>query len=445
MKPYLSLLITATILALFLAPSPASAQVAPPLGTAQNYTVLGTNPIATSGTVTCTGPGTINGNVGTTFNSITNTGTPPCTINGSIDAPVAADVVASFNTAKTAIDALNPVCTGTIPTTTTTLTPGVYCSAAATSIGIGVTITLSGGANDVWIFRVGTGGLGALTLTDANVVMGGAAQACNVYWKTAEAATLTRATFVGTILSGTAITMTDGSWVGRAMASTDVTLTRPAPITGCAAASSNTIVVNKDFIPNSGAPVSVSLACTSGTVAVTPLNASEGAPAVFTVNGAAAGATCTATEVVPPGYTANQLNCVGVALGGSCTITNTLNSATITVNKDFIPDSGAPVSVSLACTSGTVAVTPLNAVEGAPAVFTVNGASAGATCTATEVVPPGYTANQLNCVAVALGGSCTITNTQIAGPAIPTLSEWMMTMLVALFAFLGVAVIRRQL
>ena len=174
---------------------------------------------------------------------------------------------------------------------------------------------------------------------------------------------------------------------------------------------SATVTVIKDFIPNSAAPVSVALTCTSGSVTQTPLNASEAAPAVFTVTGSLPGATCTATETVPAGYTANQTGCVGVAVGGSCTITNTLNSATVTVNKDFIPNSAAPVSVALNCTSGSVTQTPLNASEGAPAVFTVTGSLPGATCTATETVPAGYTANQTGCVGVAVGGSCTITNT----------------------------------
>ncbi len=237
---YLNALVTATLVALVLAPSQASAAVAPPLGTAASYAVLGTNIVATPGTVTCTdtGPGTaINGDVGTTFlGGITNNG--PCTITGSIVAPVPAPVVADFNTAYNSVDALNPVCTGVIPIVTTTLVPGVYCSAAGTTIGAGVIITLSGAASDVWVFRVGTGGLGALTLTDAQVVMGNAAQACNVFWKTAEAATLTRSNFVGTILSGAAITMTDGSWFGRGLARTDVTVTNAAPLTfaGCAPA-----------------------------------------------------------------------------------------------------------------------------------------------------------------------------------------------------------------
>ena len=306
---------------------------------AASFAVLGANSTPIIGTVSCTdtGPGIgIFGQVGTTFpGGITNVG--PCTITGPIVAPVAASVVADFNSAYAAVDGLNPVCTGVIPIVTTVLPPGVYCSAAGTTIGAGVILTLNGTASDVWVFRVGTGGLGALTLTNAQVVMGGTAQACNVYWKTAEAATVTDSAFVGTVLSGAAVTMTRGSWIGRGMATTNVTLTDPAPMTFAGCSPPASITVNKDFIPNNVATVPVALTCTSGTVTTTPLNAAEGAPAVFQVTGASVGTTCTATETVPVGYTANQANCVGVALNGSCTIINTLNSVvTITVNKDFI-------------------------------------------------------------------------------------------------------------
>lgn len=229
--------------ALLLMSVPALAQVAPNLGAAAPFAVLGTNPIPTVGTVTCTdtGPGTaINGDVGSTFNSITNTG---CTINGVITAPVAAAVVNDFNAAFAAIDAQNP-CTGVIPTTTTTLNPGVYCSPAGTTIGAGVIITLNGNANDIFVFRVGTGGLGALTITDAQIVLGGSQRACNVFFKSAEATTFTRSAVVGTVLAGTGFTMTDGSLIGRGLASTDATVTDAAPLTfaGCAAAPAGSVI-----------------------------------------------------------------------------------------------------------------------------------------------------------------------------------------------------------
>ncbi|WP_395681692.1 ice-binding family protein [Dokdonella sp.] len=420
---------------------PATAQSPPDLGTAAPYALLGTNVVATSGTVTCTdtGPGTaINGNVGTTFNTITNNG---CTITGAVDAPVSATVVADFNAAYSGIDATN-VCTGVIPTVTSTLAPGVYCSAAGTTLGAGVILTLDGSANDVWVFRVGTGGLGALTLTSAQVVMANSANACNVFWKTAEAATLTDSDFVGTILSGAAISMSNGSWLGRGLAMTDVTITDAAPLTfaGCAAPAS--VTVRKDFSDNSPAAVLIGLSCTSGTVDATPLNASEGAPAMFTVSGAdPVGTTCMATETVPSGYVADEADCAAVALGGSCTITNTVNlgANTITVNKDFIPNSTAAVLVSLACTSGAVTSTPLPASEAAPAIFNVTGATPGATCAATEAVPAGYVADQAGCASVALDGSCTITNSLVAGaphPA-PANSTWALLLLAGLLVLLG--------
>jgi hypothetical protein len=73
-------------------------------------------------------------------------------------------------------------------------------------------------------------------LTNAQVVMGGTANACNVYWKSSAATVLTDSTFLGTVLSGAGVTMTRTNWIGRAMATTDVTLTDPIPMTGCAAA-----------------------------------------------------------------------------------------------------------------------------------------------------------------------------------------------------------------
>ena len=222
----------------------AATGVAPPLGLAYGYAVLGTNAIPTTGTVTCTndGPGgTINGNVGTTGASITNIG--PCIINGSTDVSLllsGAGAVTDFHNAYAQIDVLNPdsACLP-MPTASGTVAPGVYCSAASTTLGAGIILTLNGSTSDVWVFKVGAlGSSGALTFTDFSMVMGPGAQACNVYWRTAAAATMTRSIALGTILSGGAITETGGSLHGRALATTDVTLTDPSPLTfaGCALA-----------------------------------------------------------------------------------------------------------------------------------------------------------------------------------------------------------------
>jgi hypothetical protein len=103
------------------------------------------------------------------------------------------------------------------------LAPNVYCfDAAATVTG---QLTLNGPANGIWIFKVGTLGTGALTGTNFSVVMSGGGNPCNVYWWTAEAATMTTSSFKGTLLSGAASTFTGGSLIGRDLAKAGATLT----------------------------------------------------------------------------------------------------------------------------------------------------------------------------------------------------------------------------
>jgi Ice-binding-like/IPTL-CTERM motif len=264
---HISLLAAAGFVALLLASGPAlAAAVAPSLGAAASYTVLGTNSTPTSGTVTCT-TSTINGNVGTTASSITNTG--PCTITGTIDAPVAGQVVTDFNTAYTNLDSQNPTCDAVLSSTpaTMTLSPGVYCFTAGATM-TSVIFTLNGPSTGIWVFKVGTGGTGSLTGSTFQVVMAGGGQACNVYWRTAQAATMTDSNFKGTILAGTAITLTRGDYVGRALAKTDVTVTNVAPMTfaGCAAAPTTLITQVTSSAVTLGAAISDTATLSGGAV-----------------------------------------------------------------------------------------------------------------------------------------------------------------------------------
>jgi hypothetical protein len=84
-----------------------------------------------------------------------------------------------------------------------TLAPGLY--KWTTSVTIPTDTTLSGGANDVWIFQIS----GDLSIATARrVLMAGGAQARNVFWQVAGQATLgTTSHFEGTILSRTGITL----------------------------------------------------------------------------------------------------------------------------------------------------------------------------------------------------------------------------------------------
>jgi Ice-binding-like len=203
----------------------AQAAAAPDLGSAANFAVL-------AGTaVTCT-RSTISGDVGVyPGTAVTRTG---CHIAGTIHAGDAAAAAASADFLS-AYDTLAGVPCDFPPLTTlnqTLTTPGVYCfDAAATSTG--GTLTLDGPSDGIWIFKIGTGGTGALTGTNFSVVMTGGGTPCNVDWWVAEAATMTDSTFVGTILAGAAITITRGTFTGDALAKAAVTMT-DTNLVGCA-------------------------------------------------------------------------------------------------------------------------------------------------------------------------------------------------------------------
>ena len=102
-----------------------------------------------------------------------------------------------------------------------TLTPGLY--KWTTGVTIPTNVTLSGGPNAVWIFQVA----GTLTMASSvRITMSGGAQAKNIFWQVAGAATLgTYSHFEGNILGKTGINMqTGGSINGRLLAQTAVTL-----------------------------------------------------------------------------------------------------------------------------------------------------------------------------------------------------------------------------
>ena len=160
--------------------------------------------------------------------------------------------------------------------------------------------------------------------------------------------------------------------------------------------------------------VSISVICTEGgTPDASPKPAREGTPAVFTISGFGSGGTCTATEgAAPDGYASNERDCRSVAIAEkrSCTITNTLNSTTFSVGRDFTDGNTSSVAVTLTCDSGTVDPARGTARDGSPARFTVTGFTAGATCTATTVkAPSGYHRNEAACQGVPPDvGECTI-------------------------------------
>jgi len=120
-----------------------------------------------------------------------------------------------------------------------TLAPGLY--KWSTSVMVNTDVTLTGGADDVWIFQI-AGDLdiaaGGSVPAGIKVVLAGGAKATNIFWQVGgpTGATLgTFSTFNGIILSAKQVRVRTGAVVnGRLFADTQVTLqqnpvTQPAP------------------------------------------------------------------------------------------------------------------------------------------------------------------------------------------------------------------------
>lgn len=112
-----------------------------------------------------------------------------------------------------------------------TLVAGVYTWGS--NVNITTDLTLSGGANDVWIFQI----TGTLDLAAGkNIILSGGAVAKNVFWQVSDTVNLLAGShFEGNILAQTNVEVRNGASVtGRLLAQTAVTLinnaiTKPAP------------------------------------------------------------------------------------------------------------------------------------------------------------------------------------------------------------------------
>jgi len=230
----LSLVASVGAITLLCGISPASAQTAPSLGSAQNFAVLG------GSTVTNTGSSVITGDLGVSPGSAV-TGFPPgLVVSGTIHAADAV-ALAAQNSVTTAYNSLaSQSCTQDLTGQDLggkTLTAGVYCFSSSAQLTGTLTLNAQGNASAVFIFRIGS------TLTTASgssVVVINSGSQCNVFWQVGSSATVATSTsFAGNILALTSITMTTGARVtGRTLARNGaVTLdTNVITPTTCAAA-----------------------------------------------------------------------------------------------------------------------------------------------------------------------------------------------------------------
>lgn len=106
-----------------------------------------------------------------------------------------------------------------------TFEPGLYKWSTIVQVDPATTVTLSGGANDVWIFQI-SGDL--LLESGASVTLSGGAQAKNVFWQVAGGTGVTLeagSQFKGIVLAQNAIVLKSGATVlGRLLAQKEVTL-----------------------------------------------------------------------------------------------------------------------------------------------------------------------------------------------------------------------------
>jgi len=218
------------LLGLALLPGLALAAVAPPLGNAQSYAVLGATP-----NVNNTGPTIITGDLGVSPAAAV-VGFPPGTVIGTIHAGDSAAASAQ-NANTTAYGALAGQACDTsfgVPTDLAgmTLTPGVYCFASSASNSGLLMLDALGNANAVWVFKT-VSTLITGSASTVSVINGG--QDCNVFWQVGSSATLgTTTTFVGNILALTDITLQTGaSLSGRALAQTGMVSLDSNTITAC--------------------------------------------------------------------------------------------------------------------------------------------------------------------------------------------------------------------
>ena len=222
-----------------------------PLHTAANYVILGNAPITNHATSVITGDVAINMTSATllgfglalavdhwvstqvagTLYSTTDLPAPATATIGQ----AALDMAAAYTNASTRpaplpanVNINNGVATqiGGVAA----FTPGLYVWGSAVNIGAGG-ITISGAANDVWIFQMS----GVLNLANGiNITLTGGAQAKNVYWAVGGATNLgTSSNFKGILLGVGAVTLFNGASVnGRvlsigALDMTSSTVTKP--------------------------------------------------------------------------------------------------------------------------------------------------------------------------------------------------------------------------
>lgn len=261
-----SLLAAVGVATLLGAGSPAAAQVAPSLGTAATFAVLG------GSTVTNTGSSVLTGDLGV-WPGLAITGFPPGTVTGTTHA---GDAVAqqAQSDLTTAYNNLAGQACGTDLTSQNlggmTLTPGVYCFSTSAQLTGTLTLNALGDPGAVFVFKIGS----TFTTASGSVVQlinGGSS--CNVFWQVGSSATLgTTSQVAGSILALQSITLTTSASVSGQLLARNGAVTLDTGTVGVCAPVCPPITVDPATLPSGGQPAvpySATVSATGGTAPYT--------------------------------------------------------------------------------------------------------------------------------------------------------------------------------
>lgn len=368
---------------------PARAQTAPPLGTAQNFAVLG------SSMVTNTGPSVITGDLGLSPGTAV-TGFPPGTVaGGSIYAADAQSLQARTDATTAYGDLAGQTCNTTYSAPTDlggkTLVPGVYCFASSAAITGTLTLNAGGNADATFIFLVGST---LTTASNSSISLINGAQRCEVFWKVGSSATLgTGTNFIGTVIALTSVTLdTNTTSSGRAIALNGaVTLdSNTVSVNSCAATVNSPPVINKLFnkpsiIAGDDSTLTLTLSNPDSTAATITSPLIDTFPSGILVSGAAS-TTCGGTASAVIGQSSVTLTGGAIPANGTCTVTvavtapvagSYINSVPAGALKTSNGNNASPAVATLTVTPAVapVPVPPTLGKSFSPATISVGGIS----------------------------------------------------------------------